>query len=572
MTANTKEDPSPAGSETGIELSSRFQAADSMDPIMRHAGNDGEEDDGGGASRMGTMEQIHLSSDDLVPDEDQSPVENDELKGFYAYGFAAEGYAALGSALFMPLIIETMAANSSVENSDKVTPCNTTVENYSCSVHVGGAYIGPTSFFFYCTVIATLAQLLLFVSMGSFADYGGYRKKFLVGFGLATAIINALFITVVRDSLYWYGALIFIFSNVSYGASYVFCYAYVPILARNHPEVIAVRQSVTNRHELPAVSDRITNHISTRAFFWSYVAAVIELFIGAAIVLVLGDGAKWGLPSVYPLQIAVFLTSIWYIGFMIPTFRKLKSRPGPPLPKGERNFVLFSWKKIGHTIAKARKLSNLFTFLIGWFIFSDAFTTTITVAVLFAHTELKMTNNTLIIVGLLVPLVAGLGCLFWNWFQRRSGWSTRSCLVLLVSLYCILPIWGLIGFFAPFGVKHPVEIFVLGAWHGFLLGASQSFCRSLFSELLPPGYESEFFSLYEVTDRGSTWIGPLVVGAIGDATGNQRYAFFFLIVVFVLPIFIFARVDVAKGKEESRRFVEEEGRMEREKKARLGKI
>ena len=37
---------------------------------------------------------------------------------------------------------------------------------------------------------------------------------------------------------------------------------------------------------------------------------------------------------------------------------------------------------------------------------------------------------------------------------------------------------------------------------GFILGAYQSFSRVLYSELMPPGHESEFFSLYEVTDKG----------------------------------------------------------------------
>jgi MFS transporter, UMF1 family len=104
------------------------------------------------------------------------------------------------------------------------------------------------------------------------------------------------------------------------------------------------------------------------------------------------------------------------------------------------------------------------------------------------------------------------------------------------------------------GLHSKVEVFILGALHGFILGGTQSSCRSLFSEMLPPGLESEFFSLYEITDKGSAWIGPLVIGAIGDWTHNKRYAFYYLAVVFVLPILLFKLIDVGEGIEEGRAY------------------
>lgn len=58
--------------------------------------------------------------------------------------------------------------------------------------------------------------------------------------------------------------------------------------------------------------------------------------------------------------------------------------------------------------------------------------------------------------------------------------------------------------------------------YGFVLGGFSSFCRALFGELVPPGFEAAFYSLYAITDKGSSVFGPAIVGAITDATGEIR--------------------------------------------------
>ena len=55
--------------------------------------------------------------------------------------------------------------------------------------------------------------------------------------------------------------------------------------------------------------------------------------------------------------------------------------------------------------------------------------------------------------------------------------------------------------------------------------------------------------------KSSSFLGPLVVGIIADATGNIRYAFFFLfgmILAAVLPLLV---VDVAQGRKDAEKYV-----------------
>ena len=85
------------------------------------------------------------------------------------------------------------------------------------------------------------------------------------------------------------------------------------------------------------------------------------------------------------------------------------------------------------------------------------------------------------------------------------------------------------------------------------MGGLSSYCRSFYGLLIPPGSEAAFYALYAITDKGSSAVGPAVVGLIVDATGTIRPAFFFLAVLIALPLPLIWMVDVEKGKEDAAR-------------------
>jgi len=117
----------------------------------------------------------------------------------------------------------------------------------------------------------------------------------------------------------------------------------------------------------------------------------------------------------------------------------------------------------------------------------------------------------------------------------------------------IVPLYGLMGYL-PFikawgvgGLQQAWEIYPLGFIHGFVMGGISSYARSFFGRLIPPGSEAAFYALFAITDKGSSAVGPAVVGAIVDATGTIRPAFFFLAVLIALPAPLIWMVDVEKG-------------------------
>ncbi|MFQ5419613.1 MAG: MFS transporter, partial [Anaerolineae bacterium] len=80
---------------------------------------------------------------------------------------------------------------------------------------------------------------------------------------------------------------------------------------------------------------------------------------------------------------------------------------------------------------------------------------------------------------------------------------------------------------------------------------SQAISRSLFAQMIPPGKEAEFFSFYEISERGTSWIGPLLFGLVNQMFGSLRPAIVSLILFFVVGLFLLSRVDVKQAMLES---------------------
>lgn len=64
---------------------------------------------------------------------------------------------------------------------------------------------------------------------------------------------------------------------------------------------------------------------------------------------------------------------------------------------------------------------------------------------------------------------------------------------------------------------------------------------------MPAGKEAEYFSAYEMSDRGLSWLGPLVFGLAYQLTGSYRDAIISLVVFFVIGSVLLARVPVRRA-------------------------
>jgi len=80
-----------------------------------------------------------------------------------------------------------------------------------------------------------------------------------------------------------------------------------------------------------------------------------------------------------------------------------------------------------------------------------------------------------------------------------------------------------------------------------VMGGSQALSRSLFSVMIPSGREAEYFGLYEISDKGTSWMCPLIFSLALQFTRSYRLAVLSLILFFIAGLFLLARVNVAQA-------------------------
>jgi UMF1 family MFS transporter len=93
---------------------------------------------------------------------------------------------------------------------------------------------------------------------------------------------------------------------------------------------------------------------------------------------------------------------------------------------------------------------------------------------------------------------------------------------------------------------------------GLVLGPTQALSRSLFSQMIPKSRESAFFGLYEISEKGTSWIGNLVFAVVVGTTGSYRQAILALIVFFVAGMLILFFTNTTRAIHEAGNLTPEE--------------
>ncbi|KAI8807688.1 autophagy-related protein 22-like protein [Cladochytrium replicatum] len=417
-----------------------------------------------------------------------------------------------------------------------------------CVLPWAGGYIRSTTWTLNVSSISVACQAFFYITVGSLADHGRLRKRLLLIFtyiGVAASIL----LYIPTPETYWLAAVLLVLMNIGYGTSLVLYLAYLPLLAEADPRVLSMSpQDKVDFTKYQHKVDEVTSILSSTAFGIAYLSATLLAAVSGGMIVLLGP------PLGY--KVSIVICGVWWGLFSVPLILNVKERPGPPLPKGEF-FATYSWKQLLKTLWNIPKLPRLFWFLLCWWVYSDSFGSIANFAVLFAQTELKLSSLIIATMVIIAPFGAAVGSIIAILIQRRFDASAKSVLIVTLILYGLVCCYGLVGLSpnVPIGFKDPkmwYEMPIFAFVHGCLVGPTQSYSRVVFSEMIPPGRESEFFSIYAITDKGASWIGPLIVGALNQSGGTLRLSFIYLVSAFLVPVpILIFLVDVVKAKKDA---------------------
>jgi UMF1 family MFS transporter len=155
---------------------------------------------------------------------------------------------------------------------------------------------------------------------------------------------------------------------------------------------------------------------------------------------------------------------------------------------------------------------------------------------------LGLETETLTAVILMIQFVAFGGALLWGKLAKWMG-AKQSVILSLV-------VWSgvvIYAYFGLYGETRVTQFFILGIFIALVMGGSQAISRSLFAQMIPKGKEAEYYSFYEISERGTSWIGPLVFGLANQMFGSLRPALLSLIFFFVIGLILLPFVKVDKA-------------------------
>lgn len=311
---------------------------------------------------------------------------------------------------FNPNVLPLGSASCSV---DPTAPCH---------VFWGGgdktkAY---TSVILIATGLTFLAQALVFISVGSLADYGNWNPWVVRGFSILCYAFEFGFLG-VKTADKWRAAMaLYILSSkclhdllfghsltgflvgVTFWASYVFFNAIFPKLSHDLPEVRQAREELLNgtiqEEEYERRCSMARSKIMNISYVWNNVGFTIcgALSLGALAGIGANDSVaqnNWG----YSVSVAV-CTGFWVI-LAMPWFLWEKKRPGPKLPPGD-NYLTFGFRHTWWTAKQAWTLKQTLFYLIAFFLLADGINTTITLIAI-SQTQVVLfsaTQNTYLIM------------------------------------------------------------------------------------------------------------------------------------------------------------------------------
>ena len=433
-----------------------------------------------------------------------------EQFGWYFYDWANSAFSTTVGAVFLGPYVSSLTEQAAGPDG---------------LVRLLGIPIAPYSLVSYCITISVILQVLFLPILGAIADYSNLRKRLMQIFAVSGAIVT-MFMFFITAQTWWLGCLLFIVANLCFGAAVVFYNAFLPDIAE------------------PDERDRV----SSVGWALGYLGGGILLALNL-ILFLMRDTI--GIDSGMAVRINLFSAGLWWFGWSFVTWRLLRSRDIAKALKPGETYLSTGLKQLWATFKETAKYPHTIRFLLAYLLYNDGIQTVFASAAVFAAAPLVrgglgIEQGMLTQVILMIQFVAFGGALLFGRIAIRIG-AKRALIIGLV-------IWTVVVIYAYLGLRGEsrfLQFWILGAFIALVMGGTQAVSRSLFANMIPPGKEAEFFSIYEVSERGTSWLGPLAFGLVNQLSGSLRPAIASIILFFVVGLFLLLRVDVRRAIAES---------------------
>lgn len=409
-----------------------------------------------------------------------------ERIGWYIYDWANSAFSTTVVTVFMGPYLSQIASNAATDGY---------VYPFGIKVFVEALY--P-----YIVSLSVALQVLLLPFIGAIIDQYGYKKQMLAFFAILGSLATISLFN-LQGTNYIYGSLVFLVANLSFGASMV---AYNSFLA-------------------DIAEEKWRDKVSSIGWGVGYLGGGLLLLINL-IIFSNAESLFSGNPKEMAIRISIASAGVWWLLFSFFPLYRLKNSNSENRP--EKKNLLANLNQLIRTIRGLKHNKNILFFILAFIFYNEGVQAVVVMAAQFAQRELGISSETIIVAILMVQFVAFLGAISFINVAREIG-SQRT-------IYLLIGIWITAIFFAYFFLDTVEEFFLLGALIALGMGGIQSLSRSLFSKLVPQNRQGEFFGIYELSEKGSSLLGPMAFALAMEFTHSYRFGILSLAIFFVIGI------------------------------------
>lgn len=349
-------------------------------------------------------------------------------------------------------------------------------------------------------LVAVMAPVL-----GTIADAGGYRKRFLVMLAAIGAVMTAALGFVGEGNWPWALGL-YVFASAGFYSANVF---YDSLL-------------------VDATRPRHYDFVSALGFSLGYLGGATLLAIH---VWMIRSPATFGLESgAEAIRLAFVTVGFWWALFLVPLIKWV------PEHKRERvivgGAVKAAYSELQSTFLKIGQYRNVVIFLLGYLLYIAGVFTVIAMAVNYGQ-RLGFSDTDLV-MALMITNFAGFPATFaFGFVGHRYGPKA--------GLYIALAVYIAVSTFAVF-MTNITQFFIMAIVVGCVQGAAQGLSRSLYAKLIPQDAPGEFFGFYNMVSKAAHVLGPALVGVAALLSDDPKAVLLALLPLFVVGAILLAAV------------------------------
>src|SRR5580704_3849068 len=410
------------------------------------------------------------------------------------------------------------------------------------ATHVAADPASGQAMWGFATAASGLTIALLSPVLGAIADASGRRKPWIAAFGT---------LLVIGSGLMWFGrpgdtsvipALLLAYGIATVGVEFA---------------------TVFNNAMMPTLvpPDRI-GRLSGTGWATGYVGGILSLILVLGFLAANPETGRtlFGFTPLFGLdpvshqgdRITGPLTGIWFVIFVLPMFLLT---PDYPARLGMREALREGLTDLRQTLAELPKQKSMAAFLLANMIYTDGLVSLFAFGGIYAAGTFGWNTIQIGSFGIILAIAGTFGAWLGGKLDDRLGpkrMISGSMMILLFAIVAILLVDKETIFFvkvappvpggALFSSSAERAYLLLGCLIGAAGGPLQAASRTLLIHMAPKDRIAQYFGLFALTGKVTSFVGPLLIGVVTAVTESQKAGMAVLVPFFAIGLVLLARV------------------------------